>query len=491
VRGRALRAACLLATVAGAAELAAQPSRGALTPGTFAITNVAVVPMTSDTVLRDATVLVRDGRIASVGPARAGRVPAGARRIDGRGKYLIPGLADMHTHLYSDGETPDSLAPDELAVMLANGITVARLMIGTPEHLALRRDVMNGRVLGPQLWLASPQLAGKQYENGRVVTTPEEARAAVREAAEAGFDFVKLTTFISRPVYDAIVDEAPRRGIRVTGHVDPQVGVARALEAGQQIEHLDNYFEAVLADSAPMRSSVSNMGVYQLESWKSLDYVDDAKIARVAGATARAGVWSTPTLVIFNTAFALGETDDEMRARPDWRMITPDVRALYLASREKYWRNPAAAAVRTEARRRRYVEVRYRLTKAIADSGGKILAGSDAPELLMAYGWTLHRELASLVAAGLTPYQALAAATRNPAEFLGATAEWGSIEAGRRADLVLVSGNPLEDIRNTGRIEGVALGGRWMARGELDAMIERARRRLDAGGDGATDRGTH
>src|SRR6185436_8287878 len=131
----------------------------------------------------------------------------------------------------------------ELGVMVANGVTAARLMIGTPQHLMLRRDVAAGRVLGPQLWAAGPQLTGRRSENAHVVTTPEEARAAVRAVADAGYDFVKLTLDISRPVYDAVVDEVARRAIRVVGHVDTAVGVPRALAAGQQIEHLDAYFE--------------------------------------------------------------------------------------------------------------------------------------------------------------------------------------------------------------------------------------------------------
>ncbi|HEX5635008.1 MAG TPA: amidohydrolase family protein, partial [Gemmatimonadales bacterium] len=280
-----LRLAAPLLIVAAPHAALAQAARGALAPGSLAITNVTVIPMSSETVLHDADVLVRDGRIAAVGAAGRVTLPPDARRIDGRGKYLIPGLADMHVHLYADGTVPDSVAPYELGVMVANGVTSARLMIGTPEHFPLRRAVAAGTVVGPQLWIASPQFAGKEYENGRVVTTPDEARAAVREAKAAGYDFIKLTLHISPPVYDAIVDEAARQRIRVIGHVDPQVGVARAIASGQQIEHLDNYFEAVLADTAPMRESVSGSLVYRLQNWPSLDFVDERKIAAVAGAT--------------------------------------------------------------------------------------------------------------------------------------------------------------------------------------------------------------
>lgn len=452
----------------------AQQSRTALAPGVWAITNVNVIPMARDTVLRDRTVLVRDGRIAAIEPARRARVPAGAARIDGRGKYLIPGLADMHTHLFSDDQVPDSAGPAELGVMVANGLTAVRLMIGTPEHLGLRRAIAAGTVVGPQLYIASPQFIGRQDQNARVVRTPDEARQAVREMAEAGYDYVKLTLDIAPEVYDAIVAEARQRRIPVVGHVDPRIGVTRALAAGQHIEHLDNYMESVLADSAPSRESVSDLGLFQPARWRTLDWVDDRKIDLYAGATARSGTYTTPTLNMFRRAFGLGETDQEIRGRADWDMMPANWRRGYLNARQNFWGNPP-----TPERRRRYIEVRARLVKAIADSGGTIMAGSDSPEWLHVYGFALHRELESLVAAGLRPYQALAAATVNPARFTGSDREWGTIETGKRADLVLLDADPLADIRHTTRISGVSLGGRWLPRAELDAMLERGTRALD------------
>ena len=469
---------CALALAALAAPLDAdqgKPSRSALAPGILAITDVNVVPMTGDTALRDVTVLVRDGRIAEIGAARNVKVPSGARRVDGRGKYLMPGLADMHTHLYSDGEVADSVGKYELGVMVANGVTATRLMIGTREHFTLRREVEAGRVAGPQLWIASPQFTGKEDVNSRVVTTPADARAAVKQMADLGYDFIKLTLFITPPVYQAVVEEARRQRIPVVGHVDPEVGVARALEAGQQIEHLDNYLESVLADSAPMKVSVSDRGLFRPKNWESLDWIDETKLDRIAGETARARIFTCPTLTVFKKAFALGQSEEEIRSRPDWNIMPPELRKLYLGAREKYWGQAAS-----EARRMRYVEVRNRLVKAIADSGGKIMAGSDTPEWFFGYGWTIHRELESLVAAGLTPYQALAAATRNPAEFLKASKEWGTIERGKRADLLLLEANPLEDIRNTARIEAVSIGGRWLGRAERERMIADAAARLGA-----------
>jgi imidazolonepropionase-like amidohydrolase len=446
----------------GRAPAAAQES--------VAFTNVTVIPMDRERVLRDQTVVVRDGRITAVGPAAGAAVPAGARRVDGTGKYLLPGLADMHTHLLSDGPVPDSLAPYELGVMLANGITTARLMMGTPEQLPLRAAVARGEVPGPALFLASPQLAGRAYGepyfNGRVVATPEGARAAVREVADAGYDFIKLTIFITPEVYDAVTDEAGRRGIRVIGHVDPQVGLARALAAGQQIEHLDSYFEAVLAPDAPMTGSVSNHLVYRPAAWESLDWLSDARIDSVGRATAAAGVWSTPTLTFFKRAFGTGMTDEEIRSHPGYALLPDSLRRSMNGGREYFWANPPSAE-----RRARYVDARNRMVRAIHQAGGRILAGSDSPEWYLLYGWTLHRELEALVDAGLPPWAALEAATRNPAEWLGTLAESGTLEPGKRADLLLLDADPLGDIRNTQRIAGVMRAGRWMDAAELSRMI--------------------
>ena len=436
-----------------------------------AFINVNVIPMDRERVLKNQTVIVRNGRIAEIGDAARVRAPAGSLRVDGRGKYLVPGFVDMHTHLFSDDDFPDSLASDELALMVANGVTTARLMIGTPEHLLLRTSVANGETLGPALYVASPQLSGRASGNpfnGYVVTTPEQAREAVIKSKAAGYDFIKLTNFITRPVYDAVIEAAKESGIRVVGHVDTQVGVQRALEAGQQIEHLDAYMESVLKDDAPIKASVSDIGLFRKANWESLDYIDERKVKQIAQATARAGVFSTPTLTFFKITFGTGASDDEIRARPDFRFVPPKKRDSWFAAGKRIWASPPS-----EARRREYVRVRNLLVKEIHQAGGKIMAGSDTPEWFLLYGWTLHRELGSLVEAGLTPYAALEAATRTPAEFLKALDDFGTIERGKRADLVLLDANPLDEIGNTEKRAGVMVRGRWMPEAELKKMLDR------------------
>jgi imidazolonepropionase-like amidohydrolase len=443
-------------------------SRTALAPGSLVIRDVTVITAAEESAPGRSSVLVRDGRIAAIGKPSDVAVPEGTRAIDGRAKFLIPGLADMHVHLYSDDEAPDSVAPDELGVMLANGVTTIRLMIGTPEHLALRREIEVGRVVGPQIWVASPQFTGRKDENCRVVKTAAEATAAVNEVADAGYDFIKLTVDITPEVFDAIVAAARKRRVPIVGHVDPRVGVRRALKAGQHIEHLDNYLESILRDDAPSRRSVSNYDVFRPENWQSLDFMDQGKLREIARETASSGTYTTPTLAIPKFAFALGQTDDEIRGRPEWVLMPPRARALYLRANDRYWKTAAS-----EERRRRYVAIRDRLVREIRGAGGRIMAGSDAPEWFFGYGYTLHRELESLVAAGLTPRQALEAATTTPSAFVGAMGEWGRVEPGMRADLVLLTANPLADIRNTTRIDAVCVGGRW-----LDRMLRRAGERV-------------
>lgn len=428
----------------------------------YAFIGVDVIPMDRERLLEDHVLVVQSGRITALGPTATTDIPEDVVRIDGRGKYLIPGLIDMHVHLLADTRIDDTYLPDELAVMLAKGVTTIRIPIGRPELLALREHVARGEQLGPRLYVAGPQLMGFAFGGNRhLVRTPEEAAAAVRVDKAAGYDFVKLTFGTPPPIYEAIVATANEVGIPMMGHVDPQVGLERALEAGQQIEHMDGYLEALVPASVGLAKELG-------PPWKALPHIDETRIQTVAAASAEANAWVTPTLAYYNALYGPDWTNDAIQQSPYYRFVSPAVREDLLR-----WRTMMPNRASAEMQER-YVDVRNKLAKGLYDAGVRLMAGSDAPELMMLYGFTLHRELKSLVVAGLSPYAALETATRNPAAFLGALDTYGTLEVGKQADLVLLAANPLDDIKNTERIEGVMRHGHWLPQAELHRMLATA-----------------
>ncbi len=439
---------------------------------TIAFTNVNVIPMDRERVLANQTVVIKNGLIAEIDDAKNVKLSKGAVRIDGTGKYLIPGLVDMHTHLLSDSdEYPDAIGPHELRVMVANGVTTVRFMIGTPELLALRSRSANGELEAPTIFVASPHLTGREQGNNFVVNTPDEAREAVRKSKAAGYDFIKVTTFIKPEVYEAAVDEAAKQNIRVVGHADSRfVGVERAWKAKQQIEHLDGYMEQLLRDDAPVKGSVSDVYIYNPENWKSFDYIDESKIAAVARRTVASNPYVNPTQHFMKNTFGRLRTEDEIRKQPDFRFYPAKVQQQWL---DFYRKNRFINTVPLE-QRARWIKLREKLIKAIYDAGGRIMTGSDTPEFLWLYGFGMHHELKALKDAGLSNYAVLEAATKNPSMFLGTIDKVGTIEKGKRADLILLNANPLDYIFATENRAGVMLKGRWHSQKELNGWLDEA-----------------
>jgi amidohydrolase family protein len=440
------------------------PPGGAAQDTVLAITNVTVIPMDRERTLEDQTVLVRGGRIAAVGPARATAVPAGAVRLDGRGKYLIPGLAEMHAHVPSpqaEERLGAGYTERVLFLYLANGVTTIRNMQGHAAHLPLRERLRRGEVLGPTLYTSGPGLSGDNAPD------PATARRMVVEQKLAGYDFLKIYPGLSRETFDALARTADSVGIRFAGHVPAAVGIERALEARYaSIDHVDGYVE-FLAGLTPGEGGTSP-GFF---GFNVADRADEAKLADIARRTRNAGVWVVPTQALMD-GFVTAEDPAAMGRRPELRYLPRSLVTSWVEAK----RNAQSQSTYDRDRAGRFVALRGRIIRALHDAGVGLLLGSDSPQVMNVPGFAIHRELASLVTAGLTPYQALATGTRNVAVYFDVPDRAGTVQAGRVADLVMLEGNPLENIANTARVAGVVTRGRWLGKGEIERRLAEAER---------------
>jgi imidazolonepropionase-like amidohydrolase len=398
-----------------------------------AFVDVNVIPMDRERVLPRQTVLVREGRIVEVGSAGRVRVPAGATRINARDKYLMPGLAEMHAHMPGP-QAGDTLIDRVFFLYVANGVTVIRGMLGNPLHLELRSQTASGQRLGPTIYAAGPALGGNQAR------TVDDGRRMVEEQRAAGYDHVKIQEGLARDVYDTIVATANRVGIRFAGHVPDPVGLARALEAKQvTIDHLDNYLVDFPADTV-------------------------AAIDRLVAATKAAGTAMVPTMALWEV-FLTGSTDT-LVTRAELQYATAQWRTSWTqAVNNMRTQNPDTDAGRRTA------ALRLRLLKALSDAGVPILLGTDSPQLFSMPGFSIHREMAAMARAGLTPYAILRAGTANVAEFYGQSEEFGTVAVGRRADLILLDANPLQNVANVARTAGVMVRGRWVPASEIASRL--------------------
>ena len=450
----------LLLVLVALSTLVVQTSLAQTPQRVIAFVNVNVVPFDRERTLEGQTVIVVDGRIAQIVPADKTKVPAGALEIDGRGKYLMPGLADMHAHLYPGTGQADDLASQQLQLFLANGVTTIRNMIGKPEHLALRERVVKGELPGPSIYTAGPPLLGNN------VPTPEAAEQAVVEQKKVGYDLLKVHEGLSPETYAAIVATAKRVGIPFAGHVTATVGLKRALDAQQtSIEHLDGYLQALVADDSPVKPTPS-----QVVLGPVLQHIDESKLSALAQATRKANVYNDPTLTLFKLVVSDAKPEDLLKW-PEMQYVPAKMREAFAKQKQSTMGDPAPAN-----ERQRYIDLRNKVLMALHAAGAKLLIGPDSPQFFLVPGFGTHRELQSFVEAGLSPYAAIEAATRNPAEYFAevtkTSREFGTVEVGLRADLLLLDANPLQSVGNLSKRAGVMVRGRWLPETELRKMLE-------------------
>ena len=416
-----------------------------------AFVNVNVLPMTSETVIAQQTVVVDDGRIAAIGPVDEVPIPKGAQVVDGTDRFLMPGLAEMHAHV-PDADSP---AVDRyFNLYVANGVTTIRGMLGRPSHLELRADLESGQRFGPRLVTSGPSV------NGRSVNGPASARQMVEAQYEAGYDFVKVHPGPDAAEFEAVATTANELGIPFAGHVPIAAGVRRALELNiATIDHLDGYFAAMLPPSSHGRGGFGGFFDVFLA-----DEIDTDQLVSIAEATAAAGTWNVPTEILVEQL--IDDTlIEELRNRAEMHFMPRETVDQWARAKESQLADrdydPEVAA--------RAIELRRRLIVELQEAGAGLLLGSDSPQIFNVPGFSLHRELDVLVASGLTPYEALYSGTAAVAEFLGSNT--GMVAVGRDADLLLLDANPLDDIGNSRRIHGVMLRGIWHAAASLEERL--------------------
>ncbi|HEY0021768.1 MAG TPA: amidohydrolase family protein [Longimicrobium sp.] len=434
-------------------------------PDVVAFVGVHLLPMDAPQVLRDQTVVVRDGRIATVGPAATTPVPADARRIEGRGRYLMPGLSDMHVHLAADGER----LRDEMLLYLANGVTTVRNMDGRPVHLAWRERerVAAGSAAGPAIRSCGPQLFGRVSVLGRPAVAPDQpawlrrlsrgrspasARAAVAAQHRAGYDCVKLYSGPewSAAAYEAVTRATDSVGLPLAGHFARNLPLEVNLRGRSSVDHVEEF------------NYTHFFRVTKAGAWAARDSL----LPGVARRVADSGVAVTTTLWYIHLLLQLGVADSTsvITAQPDVRFLPASRRRVLTAERHPYW---STLSDGQQASMRSNLRFQRRMVHAFQAAGVRVMTGTDASlRSLVVPGFSLHREVAELVEAGLTPYDALHAATAAPAAFLG-TPGGGRVVEGGRADLLLLEANPLDDVRNLARRAGVMANGRWWPEAEL------------------------
>jgi len=415
-----------------------------------AFVKVNLVPMDSERVLADQTVIARAGVIEMIGNSDQVQVPNEALMVDGGGKYLMPGLVDMHVHIQNE---------NDMLLLIANGVTSVRnmwgstgkmLRFGFPDQLTLRKQIEQGALFGPTIYTAGPVMEGSPsfHPMAEVFDTMDAARDSVAWQKMQGYNFIKVYDHLSPEVYQAIIEEARANDIPVVGHVPFAVGLDGVLESGQQtIEHLTGYIDP---DAVKFIIPEDQLDEYAIK-------------------TREAHVWNVVTLSEYPKSKETPEGFERLQNQPGMAYVSPGTRMfspfLYMMAAKTHAYEGADYP-------ERIAELNRRMVAALHRADASILLGTDAAQAYHIPGFALHEELAYLVEAGFSPYEAIEAGTRNAAEALDNLKEFGTVEAGKRADLILLDGNPLEDVSNVQRRVGVMVRGRWLAEEELISMLD-------------------
>lgn len=425
----------------------------------LAITHVTVVPLDEERLLADHTVIIKNGVIRALGPSNVIET-TGTCVIDGTGKYLLPGLADMHVHYWDVGE---------FTMFLASGVTLVRNMWGGPLHLALEQQVRQGALPGPHIITTSPIIdglghRGKTVHQGSILLTePQAAAALVKRYAARGYQQIKAYSQLTPATLQALGEAAKAVGLRMVGHCPQSMTFEEAIAAGMScFEHLTAITNGHMLEGFNLNNfKLSRMEYLSLQA----QYIDYEAIRRLAQYMAVEHIWNCPTLVVWQS---LAVEQAVLMQNPLLRYQLPTRVGLFSEVR-------LPDSEFTERERleigKAWEEMRLRIVAILHEEGVPLLLGTDTPNPHVYQGFAIHEELALFVRAGLRPYEALLTGTREAARFLGESELWGTVSVGKRADLLLVETNPLAEVAAVQRPEAVFVNEFYLTREVLDALL--------------------
>lgn len=413
------------------------------------ISNVNVIPMDCEHVSWNQTVEISNGLIRSINSSEQAETPPNARIIDGSGKYLLPGLIDLHTHICD---------PHDLALFLAHGVTTIRnmsdlpgwvkIIFGFPDVLSLRQKVRDGVIPGPEIYTAGEILDGASPTSpfNAVITNKKEAEKAVARQKKKGYDFIKIYDNLTPEAYQSILDAAQKFQIPVIGHVPKKISINEALTSGLvSIEYLTGY----------------------IDNDRATFVIPQGEIDEYVKRNQHTGIWNCPTLVIWDHVIPPDQFT-KIANLPEMQHVSWRVKWLWMQTLKKVYQaeyeGPDYPAY--------MMEISKKMTGALHQARARLVLGTDTNFVGVFPGWAAQRELELLAEAGLTPFEAIKTGTSNAADCLNKLQEFGTVSVGKRADLILLDGNPLEDLKNIRRINGLVLRGKWFSQNDLQKLVK-------------------
>ena len=418
------------------------------------IRDVNIINVRDGSIGTNKHILIDSGRIYKISDTEID-FPKNQLTIAGTGKFIMPGLAEMHAHIPPEAAGKQHI-DNMLFLYLSNGVTTIRGMLGHPHHLTLKKQAANNELLSPRIFTSSPSF------NGNSVKTPEEAREKVTQYQKDGYDFLKIHPGVKLDVFEELVKTANEVGIDYAGHVPVEVGIRRALKNKYaSIDHVDGYLEGLVPESAGVNPIDNGFFGYNFTNLADTNLIDE-----LVELTKENNVWVVPTQSLYERWFSPGGGESHGND-PEMKYMPKSTVEKWVKSSKQLTRNENYNTQQWQ----KFNEIRGLLISKLNKKTGKLLLGSDAPQVFNVPGFSIHHEMRGMINAGLTPLEAIQIGTINPAEFFKMKGEFGEITQGSSADLILMSANPLEDITNLKKLDGVLVRGKWLSQKVIDKKL--------------------